>query len=280
VSEAVSLSRIDIFPIKSLDGVSVNECAITAGGILENDRVYAIVDSEGRYVNGKRTDRIHRLRTSYDSNFERVGLWESGDASAEWFRLGEPSIDGWLSAFFGFPVTLRHEPLQGFPDDPEAFGPTIVTEASLGAVGGWFRDLSFGNVRRRFRTNLELTGGDPFWEDRLFGAPAELLPFRIGSVRFFGHNPCQRCVVPTRDPDRGEALRGFQKSFAALREEHLPEWANAQRFNHFYRFAVNTSIPPSEAGKRLRVGDVVRIDALPEPDETSTEPSGSEPATS
>jgi hypothetical protein len=44
-----------------------------------------------------------------------------------------------------------------------------------------------------------------------------------------------------------------------LRKEHLPEWSNAKRFNHFYRFAINTSIPPSEAGKKLKVGDTVTI---------------------
>ena len=93
----------------------------------------------------------------------------------------------------------------------------------------------------------------------LFGAPEELKPFQIGAVKFFGHNPCQRCVVPTRDPENGESISGFQKTFMQLRKEHLPQWADARRFNHFYRFALNTSIPPSEAGKRLRVGDPLTI---------------------
>jgi len=112
-------------------------------------------------------------------------------------------------------------------------------------------------LRRRFRTNLELTGGAPFCEDQLFGAPDELKPFQIGGVNFLGHNPCQRCVVPTRDPDNGRSLADFQKKFMEQRKKSLPPWANAQRFNHFYRFAVNTSVPPGEAGKILRVGDAV-----------------------
>jgi uncharacterized protein YcbX len=119
--------------------------------------------------------------------------------------------------------------------------------------------LTLESLRRRFRTNLELTGDAPFCEDRLFGAPGELKPFQIGAVKFFGHNPCQRCVVPTRDPDSGRAVTDFQKKFMELRKKFLPEWANAQRFNHFYRFAVNTSIPPTETGKSLRVGDAVEF---------------------
>lgn len=78
-------------------------------------------------------------------------------------------------------------------------------------------------------------------------------------MRFLAHNPCQRCIVPSRDPDTGEVIQGFQKTFAELRKSQLPEWADVRRFNHFYRFAVNTSIPPTEAGKRLRVGDALVV---------------------
>ena len=77
---------------------------------------------------------------------------------------------------------------------------------------------------------------------------------------FLGHNPCQRCVVPTRDPDSSDPVAGFQKKFMELRRAPVPEWADARRFNHFYRFAVNTSITPAEAGKRLRIGDAVKIE--------------------
>jgi uncharacterized protein YcbX len=43
------LSRIDLFPIKSLDGISVASARINCAGILEHDRVYAIVDAAGSY---------------------------------------------------------------------------------------------------------------------------------------------------------------------------------------------------------------------------------------
>jgi uncharacterized protein YcbX len=250
------VSRIEVFPIKSLDAVAVASAAITAGGILAHDRVYAIFDREGRVVNGKRTDRIHRLRSSFDPHFGEVCLWETDDSARRTFSLRElEPMNRWMSDFFGFPVALRHEPLRGFPDDSAAFGPTLVGAASLKRVQEWYSGWTLPNVRRRFRTNLELEGGEPFAEDRLFGGPDELRPFRLGSVPFLGHNPCQRCVVPTRDPESGEALRGFQKTFAERRKEQLPGWVDGRRFNHFYRFAVNTSIPPSESGKQLRLGD-------------------------
>ncbi|HUA39765.1 MAG TPA: MOSC N-terminal beta barrel domain-containing protein [Candidatus Sulfopaludibacter sp.] len=251
----MQLGRITIFPIKSLDGVSVETVRITSGGILENDRIYAIYDADGKVVNGKRTPRVHQLRCEFDTRIVEVRLWLNDETPTQ-FQLDNPvRIGQWLSDFFGFSSVLRHEPKSGFPDDHAAFGPTVVSEASLRMVQSWFPEMTLESSRRRFRTNLEISDGEPFCEDRLYGAPDELKLFQIGPVKFFGHNPCQRCVVPTRDQDTGEVIDGFQKKFMQLRQQHLPPWANEQRFNHFYRFAVNTSIPPAEAGKPLRIGD-------------------------
>ena len=256
MSSAMHLGRILIFPIKSLDGLEVDAARITAGGILENDRVYAIFDEKGAVVNGKRTPHIHQLRCAFEPGLKEVRLWEN--AAPAQFCLDEPGpINRWLSDFFGFAVELKHESKAGFPDDRTAFGPTIVSEASLRAVNQWYPEVSIESIRRRFRTNLEIEGGEAFCEDRLYGAPEELKPFRIGEVQFRGHNPCQRCVVPTRDAESGEAIAGFTKRFMDMRRQELPEWANTQRFNHYYRFAVNTSITESEAGKWLRIGDPV-----------------------
>jgi uncharacterized protein YcbX len=255
------LSQILVYPIKSLDGVSVKEARMTAGGILEFDRVYAIVDEAGGYVNGKRTPRVQLLRSTFDPSFQEVCLWLTGDSCRNHFSLTEPApLNKWLSAYFGFNVKLACEKTSGFPDDRTASGPTITSEASLNQVAEWFEEMDVASARRRFRSNLELGGVPPFWEDHLFGAAGELKPFQIGDVRFLGHNPCQRCVVPTRDPDRSDSLPGFQKSFMELRRSHLPPWSNADRFNHYYRFAINTSVPASEAGKWLRVGDPIQVD--------------------
>jgi len=253
------LSRIMVYPIKSLDGVSVNEARMTQGGILEFDRIHAIVDETGAYVNGKRTPRVQLLRTKYAPDFQEIMIGATGETTRHHFSLKDAApLNRWLSDFFGFAVSLASEAKNGFPDDRTAFGPTITSEASLAEVARWFPRLSLENVRRRFRSNLELEGGEPFWEDRLFGKPGELKPFQIGNVRFLGHNPCQRCVVPVRDPDLADPIPNFQKIFMERRKETLPPWAEKERFNHYYRFAVNTSVSTTETGKKLRVGDPVQ----------------------
>ena len=257
------LSRIVVYPVKSLDGVALPEARITAGGILEHDRVYALFDENEKVVNGKRTGRIQQLRSDFDPAFEEIQLWTAESSARIQFSLTEPTkLNAWLSDFFGFAVHLGCEKKSGFPDDTGAPGPTLCSEASLHEIMSWYPgQMTLDRVRLRFRTNLELAQAEPFGEDKLFGAPDTHRPFQIGEVSFRGHNPCQRCVVPTRDPFTIEPIPGFQKRFMEMRQKTLPPWSERSRFNHFYRFAVNTSIPESENGKVLRLGDEVRLEA-------------------
>lgn len=232
------LAGIYVFPVKSLNAVPLPEVRIVAGA-LENDRRFAIFDDEGRVINGKRTSRVHSVVVPDDVEASRAAFERD------------------LSGHFFCKVHLQENARGGFPDDPTASGPTIVSTATLMEVASWFPGLSLEGVRSRFRANLEIDGVPPFWEDRLFGERETTVRFGIGPVTFEGVNPCQRCVVPTRDQVTGEVTPDFQRIFRERREETLPSWSARSRFNHFYRLAVNTRIPPSEDGKSLRVGDPI-----------------------
>ncbi|MGR9106066.1 MAG: MOSC domain-containing protein [Gammaproteobacteria bacterium] len=256
-----NVARIEVYPIKSLDGVALSVSRISAGGTLEKDRDLALFDDKGRFVNGKRNPAVHRLRTLFDLESHCVTLFPEDSATGPRFHLERDRgpIEDWLSDFFGFRVSIGFEPPRGFPDDPEAFGPTIVSRATLAEIATWFPGLELDDVRRRFRANIEIDGVPAFWEDRLFDETGSVVDFTIGPVRFEGINPCQRCVVPSRDPRNGEVRPDFQKIFTAKRRETFPSWGTHSRFNHFYRLAVNTKIPPSESGKEIRVGDEIEI---------------------
>jgi uncharacterized protein len=253
-----TLAQITIFPVKSLDGVNVDRVQITPGGALAFDRRWAIVDEWGKVVNAKRTAKIQTLRSQFDLDRGLISL-RANNLQEQTFSLTEDTIEltSWLSQFFEFPVSIIENVVNGFPDDLDAYGPTIVSTATLTAICEWFPDLDLTEVRRRFRTNLELSGVPAFWEDRLFAAPGTAVDFQLGTVRFQGINPCQRCVVITRDSRSGIATPSFQKTFTHQRQHDLPAWVNTARFNHFYRLAVNTQIPPIEAGKFLQIGDGV-----------------------
>ena len=254
-----TLDRITIYPIKSLDGITVNTAEISAGGALMFDRRWAIVDEDDKIVNATRTSKIQQLRSQFDLDKGKIQIHSINDNIPHTFSLDTelPALAKYLSKFFGFPVSLIENTHNGFPDDRDAYGPTIVSTMTLETICTWFPNLNLDEVRRRFRTNLELGGVPAFWEDRLFGAPGAKIDFRLGDVQFQGINPCQRCIVPTRDSLTGLNTVKFQQIFNQQRQDTLPDWVNPARFNHFYRLAVNTQIPIAEVGKLLNIGDLL-----------------------
>jgi len=258
------VANLRLHPIKALDPISIPQSRIGPTGGLESDRAWALYSVDGKWVNGKRTPVVHLIRAAYASDLRSVTLSVPGDQRripARTFAFPQDHEDAseWLSVFFEQQILIRYSP-EGFPDDSIASGPTIVSTASLQAVCEWFPGMKLEGARRRFRTTLEIDGVPAFWEDRLFGTDERsVVRFSIGEVQFEGSNPCARCPVPPRDPFTGVALDGFQKRFTELRETSLPLWSPRERFDHFYRFATNTRIAPSQVGRLIRVGDALTM---------------------
>ena len=257
------LARITVYPLKSLPGVDVDHATLTTGGALHHDREYAIVDAHGNFVNGKRTPAIHRLDVSCAINGGTVRVTLRSGADEQTFALDDgvrlAALEARLSQYFGEPVHIERDANGGFPDDPEASGPTVISTASLAETATWYAGSTDADMRRRFRANVELDDCPAFWEDRLFGDPGATVKFRVGELQLLGTNPCKRCVVPTRDPHTGDELSGFQRTFVQQRKATLPEWANRARFDFYYRLATNTRAANNSAGKIIRVGDAVEM---------------------
>ncbi len=270
------LSRIVVHPVKSLDGVDVAEARVLPSGALEHDRRFAIRDAGGRVVNGKRDLRVHDLEVRFDAPSRILHLGRRGESLTAYpLDGGRSALHERLSAHFEMPVTLEENGGGGFPDDVGSPGPTLVSAATLEEVSRWFPGISAAGMARRFRANLIVDGFPPFGEDALVAAGGEAagggrsdraaagdgagVRFRVGGVAFVGTNPCARCGVPTRDPSTGSGYPSFAKAFSERRREQLPAWAPRERFDHFYRLAVNTR-PATGEGGIVRVGDAVEIE--------------------
>ncbi|MGB8702147.1 MAG: MOSC N-terminal beta barrel domain-containing protein [Thermosynechococcaceae cyanobacterium] len=253
-----TLDRIEIFPIKSLDGVVLPQVTVLLSGALQGDRQYAIFDSQGRFVNGKANPLVHQLRTTFNPELTTVTLNRDSEPG-ETFSLLAPctELNAWLSHYFGQSVTVQANTEMGFPDDTQASGPTVISTATLAEIAQWFPDLDLPEIRRRFRTNLELAGVPAFWEEHLYGEGDRPQPFRIGPVELLGINPCQRCVVPTRNSLTGDRDQTFQAKLIRNRQNTLPDWVPRSRFNHFYKLAVNTRLATNAQDLILNVGDQV-----------------------
>jgi hypothetical protein len=250
------LSRITLYPFKSLDGQDVEEAVVLRDAGLRHDREYCLLDDGGAALNTKRLGAaLVRIRSEVHFGFGEITLRDGSAEQAFSLERDGRKLEEWFSTHLGQKVKLAHDAERGFPDDSDASGPTLISTATLAEVGAWF-GLDGDEIRRRFRPNLEIDGVPAFWEDRLYGPPGETIPFRLGEVAFEGVNPCARCTVPSHDSRNGEIPEPqFARIFAEKRRATLPEWADSSRFDHFYRLSLNTRIPGSEAGKELHISD-------------------------
>ncbi len=251
------LAGLRVFPVKALDGIDVEEVEILDGGTVAHDREFALFDDDGEVINGKRTARVHDVRTDFDTESGELAV-APADGESRRFALEDDRERAarWFSEQFGCPVTVRRDTSRGFVDRRE-MGPSIVSTATLRTVASWFDGLTVEGLRRRLRTNVEVGGVEPFWEDRLVGEGAPAVS--VGGVRLEGVTPCGRCVVPERDPDTGEPTPEFRSRFVRNRRESFPEWADEGAFDHFYTVTVIARVPEADRGRTLRVGDPVEL---------------------
>jgi len=290
-----TLSTIRVYPVKALDGLSLDAAALGPDGGLAPDRVVALTDADGDYVNGKNERAIHRVTADYDpaagtvrltpppaadaptdtvpepAAFTVPGLAEAvGDATdgsetdtVEWDDpVGGPdALAAWVADYVGYAVTARVTE-SSYPDDTAASGPTLVSRATLATVADWF-DHTTRETLRRFRPNLVVDGDLPaFWEDRLYGDRSEHVRFTVGDATLSGVGPCRRCVVPARDPDTGRETERFAARFVDRRESTLPDWSEGPRFDGAFKLTLNTRVPPTSRGTTLRVGDSLRVEGF------------------
>ena len=255
------VARITIFPIKSLDGVSLVKGVIAEGGCLLHDREYAIVDLNGNFVIGKTNPLVHSLRSAVDLENELVSFRHQEEKEWNQFHLQKDklAIHAYLTDFFGTPVQLHQNKTGRFLDIPDTSGITLLSTESLRSVAGWFNNLDFEETRKRFRATVEIENVQPFWEDNLFSKKGIGVAFTVGEVTLLGVSPRARCVVPTRNPETGNTIHAFPKTFARHRAESLPEWSNLEEFGHHYYLSVDCYIPSSEVGKSIEIGDEVKI---------------------
>jgi uncharacterized protein len=253
-----TLERMFIYPIKSMDGVSVSKAMIGVAGSLAGDREFAFLDEKGDFVNGKRYPKIIQLRARFDLGTRRVTLRMGGTTT---YSLDDDraELSAAVGAFLGVKIALEDNPAGGFPDDTEAHGPTIVSRETLAEIARWFPGLSQAQMLLRFRPSIMIGECEPFWEDRLVGPKDAPVQFALGHVSITGAKAVSRCAVPSRDPISAHEYPRFQTIFTARRKQFMPEWAELSRFDHFYRLAVNTDVPPSEIGKTLNIGDAVTL---------------------
>lgn len=251
------IESLRIYPVKSLDGTTLDSVRITQGGTLEHDRQYALFDTAGEPLTGTRTPRVHDLTTEFDPTTNELTVEVDGENRR--FILDDEceAAAEWFGDVFDTTLTIRSKTPTGFVDRPNA-GPSVISTATLREVSSWYDDISVAGLRQRLRANVEVGGVSAFWEDRFVGETAPR--FVVDDVRFEGVEPCIRCVVPERDPETGERTPAFRRRFIERRRATFPSWTDRSAFSNDYALMLIADVPAADRGRTLHVGDDVTTD--------------------
>ena len=253
-----NVERVRLYPFKGFGGAEVDEARFSEAGTLAYDRAFALHDGDG-IINGKDTDAVHGFGTEINTSEEELTVKSpEGDSITVHFGgTGAEALDAWLGDRFDGARVVYDAPF-GFVDRRDRLpSVSVVSTATLREVASWFDGIDTDDMRRRLRTNIEVSGVPAFWEDRFVGEDAPA--FRVGDVRFEGAEPCARCVVPSRDPDTGETTEGFRETFVRRRRETPALNDDSDGAFHAYTVTLIARVAEGDRGSVLRVGDSVKV---------------------
>jgi uncharacterized protein len=214
-----TVSRLWRWPVKSMAGEEARALSLGPRGV-GGDRSHAVLhEHKGawRPLTAREATGLLAWRAAYPFNLD-AGLDPANPpyaivtepAGVHSWRWGDPLLRSALERDLGRSVRLERDP-GGIPDVP---GTVMVTvAATLGALS---RELATEVDARRFRPNLHLElDCEPWAELAWAGAAIEL----GGGVRLIVDGPCERCAIPTRDPDTREKWPGLLKHLAAEHDQ-------------------------------------------------------------
>lgn len=272
------VAALFIYPLKSAAAIAVTEMQFDEIGAT-NDRRWMLVDSQGTALTQRDAPALSRVTAtpgqhaytlllhapgmqpvlatvSSESTHVQVNIWgdvvdamDAGDEAASWcatvagipcrlVRI-DPHAVRPLAPKYAGPIesTNRHV---AFPDGSPAL---LLSNASISALNA--RLIQAGELAvgvERFRPNILLEGVEPHAED-------SWSDIQIGSMQFGVGSTCPRCVMTTVDQAMGKRTGA----------EPLRLLSTYRREDGGVMFGVNAT--HAVAG-RLRVGDVVRINAM------------------
>ena len=164
------LSEINIYPVKSLKGISLNEAMVEDRG-LRHDRRWMLVDEKNQFLTQREFPVMARIAVAFESDRFKVGI---DDRSLE-VPLN-PSTDEFHTAKI-WGSTVRSEFYPGEVD--RWFSKALGTECRLVAMPeGAHREVNPFYAVRRFKDTVSFADGYPFMV--LTEASLERSEFKIG----------------------------------------------------------------------------------------------------
>lgn len=268
----MKLSEINIYPIKSLGGISVGSATVEERG-LQYDRRWMLVDDAGDFLTQRDFGKMATLKIAVEENGLRVKdgsestlvpfdpttnekikvrIWESRCAAV----LYDGKTNRWFSDALGAQCRLvkmpedarrivspyyairKYKDTVGFAD---AYPYLLIGEGSLEELNA---RLDAPVPMNRFRPNFVVEGAAPQAEENW-------TKIKIGDAVFHNVKACARCTVTTIDQATGVS-RGVEP-LRTLAQYRLVKRAGKQKIN-FGRYLI-----AEDAGATVEIGAEVEI---------------------
>lgn len=286
------ISEINIYPIKSLKGISLESSPLEKRG-LRFDRRWMLTDRDGMFFTQRQAPKMAAIAVEVTSDGLRVTSAEAGDMKIPsepdrghgqdvtvWHSnvaglVYNGEVSEWFSDVLGrncqlvlMPETSERHVSERFDqgDDIVSFADgyplLLIGEGSLAEVNerlhGRYKDEEYGEKlplpMNRFRPNLVVRGSDPFAEDRW-------AKIRVGEAIFRVVKPCGRCVMTTVDQARGafdgkEPLQTMA-SFRMAKDVFPDSYESFDQKPNAVLFGEN--LIPENPGTTICIGDEVEV---------------------
>lgn len=193
------VTELHRWPVKSLAGQPVDALNLDARGAA-GDRAHALYDEfkgAPRRLTVRQIPRMLLWQASYDGADVRTDDVPFPDLTApdgRTFDWRDPELPPALEEDLGRPVALKRD--LGLMQDLR-HSLLVTTQATLEAVSA---ELGTELDLRRFRTNVHVVLDAPAYAEEEW----EGRELTIGDATFRLLHPCERCVIPTRDPDTAQ----------------------------------------------------------------------------
>jgi len=270
---AITLSALNVYPVKGLKGIALTEARATERG-LEHDRRWMVVGPGGEMLTQRSHPKMATIWTELGGDALTLSAPDMSSVDVPLVAPPGPAIraevwgnpvdavaasadaDAWLSEYLGLACRLLYMPessrrvsprrftgeerLVGFAD---AFAYLIIGEASLADLNA--RLAAQGHAAlpmNRFRPNLVVAGSDAYAEDGWD-------EIHVGEALLKSAKPCGRCQVTTTDQATGE-VRGPEPLAT------LSTFRDSTEFGVMFGMNLVTLKPG-----RVRVGDPVQVGA-------------------
>jgi uncharacterized protein YcbX len=238
----LTISQLNIYPIKSLGGISLNAARLTDRG-LQYDRRWMLVDMDNRFMTQREFPvmsllqvsltedglKIHHKKNPGETLFISfqpqsnemlmVEVWEDKCEA----QLVSNKADEWFSDMLAMRCRMVYMPdttnrnvdgtyamnkeITSFSD---GYPMLMIGQSSLDDLNS---RLSESLPMNRFRPNIVFTGGKPYEEDTMEH-------FVINGIDFFGVKLCSRCVITTIDQEEAIKAKEPLKTLSTYRMQN------------------------------------------------------------